>query len=225
MNNINSSEISGANKKLRISKPTIIIGIVLLLLVFALVFLILNQGKNQPAVNNQTEKTGESAATGTDNGVFNPKTDFIETVDNVDQAVVEVKGGSLVTPDNKVVNDKGQVVQNNALPMTPEAPKLSPPLAKEDITAASIKLKADANGFSPSEFTVNANQPVTLVLTSTGVGSRLVFNDPALVALELPVPSNYTMAKTFNAPGTPGEYTFYQDMPGRSKQIGKMIVK
>ncbi|MFA6514621.1 MAG: hypothetical protein WCT50_05085 [Patescibacteria group bacterium] len=216
------------NIKAKVSKPVITIGVILFALLFAFIFLLLKQEKNPTVVNTQaTEKTNEQAAVNTENnnGVFNPESDFIETVDNLDKATAEVKGTSLVTPDNKVINEKGQVVQNNALPMTPEAPKLSAPLAPADIPAASVKLTADINGFSPSEFTVNVNQPVTLVLTSTGVGSRLVFDDKALVALELPVPSNYTMAKTFNAPAVPGEYIFHQDMPGRSQQTGKMIVK
>jgi hypothetical protein len=220
-------------KKGGIPKSLIIIGIMLIIGLAVFVFLIMSQTPglfykapraSVPSygdlVNNQTTDINNNDST------FNPETDYIETVNNLNQAAVVLPGTSLVTPDSKVVNDQGQVVQNNALPMTPEAPRLSAPLASMDsVPAGAIKIQADATGFTPREFIVKANQPVTIVLTSVGVGSRLVFDDPNLVALEIPVPSGYTMAKTFNAPGTPGAYVFHQDMPGRSGQIGRMIVE
>ena len=231
MNGKNAQARVLAKRKDKLSKPVLAIGVVLVALLLAFAYLILkeeNETQNPTAQNNlqnETEAENLQEVVSEDSEVFNSETDYIETVKNLDQAVATVTGANLITPDNKVVNDRGQVVQNNALPMTPEAPKLSAPLASEEIPGSSIKIKADANGFSPAEFTVSKNQPVTLVLSSVGVGSRLVFNNSSLIALELPVPAGYTMAKIFNAPSVSGVYTFYQDMPDRSHHVGKMIVK
>jgi plastocyanin len=216
-------------KKGGLPKSLIIFGIILIIGLAVFVYLILSQtnGLKNPSMPLSPLSTDtQTTDTNNNDSPFNPETDYIETVNNLNQAAVVLPGTSLVTPDAKVVNEEGQVVQNNALPMTPEAPRLSAPLASSaSAPAGAIKLQADANGFTPREFTVKANQPVTIVLSAVGVGSRLVFDDPNLVALEIPVSSGYTMAKTFNAPGTPGAYTFHQDMPGRSGQIGRMIVE
>jgi len=139
-------------------------------------------------------------------------------------ATVEAPGASLVTKDDKVVNDSGVQVKNDAAPMTAEAPRLTPPIKESQLAASAIKLKATTAGFVPKEFTVKSGSSVTLSLTSEGVDSRLVFKDKSLQGDELPVPMGYTMAKTFPAPAA-GKYEFYQDIPGRSGETGTMIVQ
>ncbi|NCU40092.1 hypothetical protein EOL99_04380 [Candidatus Falkowbacteria bacterium] len=218
-------------KKTSLPFHFIIIGIVLIILAVIFVILILKQEPgapennlviNTPTDNNNIEE--ELIDVNEEPGeIFNPEIDSIEIVNNLDTAVATTAGASLITADGKVVNEKGQVVHNNALPMTDFAPKLSEPVDPGTLLEGTVKLQADVNGFTPAEFTVKTGEPITLSLTSVGVGSRLLFENSALIALELPVPADYTMAKTFSAPA-PGRYIFFQDMPGRIDQKGVMIV-
>jgi hypothetical protein len=225
------AKIKSSKANSSIPKHLIIFGTILIILAVMFVILILRQGEtldqddNQLAsLNNQAKDSEEASSDNRKGDIFNPTIDQIEIVSDLDKAIATTAGVNLITPDSKVVNEEGQVVQNNAPPMTPIAPRLSEPVDPDTLMQGTIKLRADENGFSPNEFVVISGEPVTLSLTSVGVGSRLVFIDSSLVALELPVPTDYTMAKTFNAP-SPGEYVFYQDMPGRTDQTGKMIVQ
>lgn len=202
-----------------------------LLIVLAIVFVVLimmqdtptSENNNSNQVNQQTDNTNNTNNS-SDNETFDPEEDYIEVVDSIDGAIATTAGSNLITRDGNVVNEKGQVVQNNALPMTDEAPRLSQPIDNADaLPEGVVKITADESGFSPNQFTVKSGEPVTISLTAQGVGSRLVFDSSSLMALEIPVPADYTMAKTFNAPA-PGEYTFYQDMPGRTNQTGVMVV-
>lgn len=210
------------NKK----KMLLIIGGVLLVAIIILII----------AINgNKDKQTGEST-TGTQTNteeeiststvpVPEISEDLPEEVQQVlKESVVEAPGASLVTKDDKVVNEKGVEVKNDAAPMSADAPRLSAPIKESQLAASAIKLKATADGFSPKEFTVKSGTAVTFSVTSEGVDTRLVFEDASLKALELPVPAGYTMAKTFNAPA-PGSYKFYQDIPGRSGETGTMIVQ
>lgn len=204
------------------NKQIVIIGI-LLVLAAALTFLILTDEKS--AVLPEGPGANESLLEENERVIYGENERAVEVVEDLTGAVQVVSGGNLITPDFRVVNEDGQVVQNDALPMTPIAPKLSAPLEQKDLPVSAIKLTADSSGFRPAEFRVKAAQPVTVSLTAIGLGSRLVFKDSSLAALELTVPADYTMAKTFKAPDVPGEYVFYQDMPGRFQQTGKMIVE
>lgn len=214
------TKTSSSRGKNTIPKPLIIAGLVLLNLAIIFTILTLLQQSVDPNasyfnyVKNQDNNESEI--------IYNHETG-IETITNIQGAIATTAGSNLITENGKVVNEIGQVVQNNAAPMTPLSPKLSEPLDPEKIIDGVIKLSADAKGFTPAEFTVVANEPVTVSLSSKGVSSRLLFKDPALAGLELPVPADYTMAKTFSAPA-PGVYVFYQDMPGRINHTGKMIV-
>lgn len=180
---------------------------------------------NNPAVSNynSTGAMNSDNSNSTTNDTNNDNANNIAK--NLDGASALLSGTSLVASSGQVINNEGRPVNNEATPMSKEAPKLSVPLDKKFLPDSTIKLEAVPGGFKPESFTVSANKPVTLALTSSGVDSRLVFNDPKLAALELPVPNGYTFAKTFNAPMAPGEYTFYQDIPGRNGETGRMIVK
>lgn len=218
MNNLTNKSLKKNNK------PLIVIGI-LAVLVAALAFLILTNDKRGQEKSLDNYSVDEINNQNEESVVYNSESEEVEVISDITGAVVAVSGGNLVTRDNIVVNEQGQVVQNNAVPMTATAPKLSAPLKTEEIPATAIQLSADSEGFRPAEFRVKASQPVTLALTAIGVSTRLVFKDSSLAALELTVPADYTMAKTFNAPSASGEYIFYQDMPGRFQQTGKMIVE
>ena len=209
-----------------IPKHLIIVGAILIVLAIVFVILILSQGQEDLENNDTKAPVAENKEQNNrkeDDGIFNPDFDYIETVNNLDTAIATTAGANLITNDGKVVNGIGQVVQNNAQPMTDIAPSLSEPVDPNTLAEGTIKIRADVNGFSPAEFSVETGEPVTLSLTAIGVGSRLIFENQSLIALELPVPADYTMAKTFNAPA-PGRYIFYQDMPGRTNQKGVMIV-
>lgn len=211
------------NKK----KMMIIGGIALVVIV--VIILIVSGGKKSE--NPNQVNTGEgSSATEQVNGEQTPVVPQIsenlpeEVKEVLQEATIEAPGASLVTRDDKVVNDVGVEVKNDAAPMTAEAPRLSAPIEESQLPSSAIKLRATSEGFSPKEIKIKSGTAVTLSLTSDGVDSRLVFEDANLKALEIPVPAGYTMAKTFNAP-SPGSYTFYQDIPGRSSETGVMIVE
>ncbi len=210
-----------------IPKHLIIIGSALIVLAIVFVVLIIkNPGEREaPVVGNNTDYidnvNGGDVVIDKD---LKAPSEELEVVDNLGSAIATTAGASLITKDGKVVNEKGQVVQNNASPMTDLAPKLSQPVNEEDLLPGTIKIIVDENGFTPNTFTVSAGEPVTLSLSARNVSARLVFENSDLSALEIPVRPGYTFAKTFNAP-SPGEYVFFQDMPGKYNQKGRMIVE
>jgi|GEM_PF-1139844 plastocyanin len=203
----------------------------LVLLVLIIIIVIVASGKNGATTTTQTG-TNTGTQTGTTGTVSTSTVPVPEISKDLPAAVqevlktatVEAPGASLVTKDDKVVNDSGVQVKNDAAPMTADAPRLTAPIQVSQLAASAIKLKATTGGFVPKEFTVKAGAAVTLSLTSDGVDSRLVFQDKSLQGDEIPVPMGYTMAKTFNAPAA-GKYVFYQDIPGRSGETGTMIVQ
>ncbi len=196
---------------------SILIGFMVLLVVF-----IILQDPNKKNFSSTTieplEEINKEA-----NGTSSPT--YVEVVDDMSLAVAEVSGGNLVTPDSKVINAVGQVVQNSAQPMTPLAPTLTAPVDPTRLPTSVIKLELYDNGFSPRQFKVFSGQAVTLALTAINAGARLVFDDPALAGLEMAVTSGQTRTKTFNAPLTPGIYFFRQDIPDKYEQTGRMIVE
>lgn len=208
-------------------KKLLIIGGVALVVLVVIALMIISNRKNEVTENPFTNEIPLGEITESVNPLTVPEISQnlpAEAQEVLKEAKIEAPGASLITKDDKVVNDQGVQVRNDAQPMTPEAPRLTAPIKESDLASSAIKLKATSEGFSPKEFTVKSGEPVTLSLTSVDVDSRLVFRDPALVALEIPCPVTYTMAKTFNAPA-PGSYEFYQDIPGRSGETGTMIVK
>jgi len=125
-----------------------------------------------------------------------------------------------VVPDASPVSEEGEVltsgnapVDNTALPGSPDAPKQSRSLSEEEVPETAIKLSVSANGFSPNEFTVNANDVVTFSLTSTDRTHVFKFDDASLRGVAIGVAGDETRAITFKAPAA-GDYTFYCDVPG-----------
>lgn len=216
-----------AKKENSIPKHLIVIGTSLIALAIIFVVLIIkNPGEIETPI--EVNNTDYNSNVNVDDVVIDKDlkepSEEIEVVDNLASAIATTAGASLITSDGKVINEKGQVVQNNATPMTDLAPKLSQPVSEDDLLPGVIKIVADENGFSPNAFTISAGKPVTIALSAKGVSARLVFENSDLSALEIPARSGYTLAKTFTAP-EPGEYVFFQDMPGKYSQTGKMIVK
>lgn len=144
------------------------------------------------------------------------------------EAVVVVEGANPISKEGKVITPEGNEVKNDAVPMSPEAPRQTPPVAKEELPASTIKLDVNAAGWSPAEFTVKAGAPTTLAISSVDDFTHVfMFNDPSLSAVAVGVSPRETRAITFNAPSTPGEYPFVCDVPGHAGrgEVGKMIVE
>ena len=140
---------------------------------------------------------------------------------------VDVAGANPIK-DDVVVTSVGEVVQNDAEPMAPEAPQQTEALDKESLPESVIKLGVSAAGFSPSSFEVKAGAPVSLAVSSTDDFTHVfLFDDPSLSAVALGLGPQETRAITFNAPSQAGEYFFHCDVPGHAArgETGKMIVK
>jgi uncharacterized cupredoxin-like copper-binding protein len=140
---------------------------------------------------------------------------------------VDVPGANPIK-DDVVVTSVGEVVQNDAEPMAPEAPQQTEALDKESLPESVIKLGVSAAGFSPSSFEVKAGAPVSLAVSSTDDFTHVfLFDDPSLSAVALGLGPQETRAITFNAPSQAGEYFFHCDVPGHAArgETGKMIVK
>lgn len=144
------------------------------------------------------------------------------------EAMVAVVGANPIAKDGTVVTTEGVAVQNDAVPLSPGAPKQTAPILAEDLPASVIKLGVSAAGFEPAEINVKAGAPVTIAITSTDDYTHvLMFDDKALSAVAVGVSPRETRAITFNSPKEAGEYTFHCDVPGHSSrgEVGKMIVK
>lgn len=140
---------------------------------------------------------------------------------------VEVPGANPIK-DDVVVTSAGEVVQNDAEPMTPEAPQQTEAIDREQLPESVIKVGVSAAGFSPDSFEVKAGAPVSLAVSSTDDFTHVfLFDDPSLSAVALGLGPQETRAITFNAPSQAGEYFFHCDVPGHAGrgEVGKMIVK
>jgi len=142
------------------------------------------------------------------------------------QGVVVAPGTSPVATSGQVVTQSGEPVKLNVQPMSPDAPQQSAPIAEKDVSSKALKISVSAQGFSPSQFTVKAGEPISFSVTSNDEQTHVFkFDDPSLSAIAVGIGPKETRVITFNAPKK-GEYTFFCDVPGhRSRgEIGKMIV-
>ena len=149
--------------------------------------------------------------------------------DALQDAMVAVKGANPIAKDGTVVTTEGVAVKNDAVPLSPEAPKQTAPVVKDELPASAIKLSISAAaGWDPAEFSVKAGAPVTIAITSADNYTHvLMFDDQALSAVAVGVSPHETRAITFNSPTEAGEYAFHCDVPGHASrgEVGKMIVK
>lgn len=141
---------------------------------------------------------------------------------------VEVVGASPITKEDIVVAPSGQAAKNDVIPGSENAPRQTDVISTSELPANTIKLTVTSEGFSPKEFTVKAGESTNLALTS-GDGQTHIFkfDSASLSAVAIGVETKQTRAITFNAPKTPGEYSFYCMVLGHSGrgETGKMIVK
>jgi len=154
--------------------------------------------------------------------------DEMAVPDVLKEAVVAVVGANPITKEGVVVTTEGVEVKNDAVPMSPGAPKQTSPVAKEDLTESVIQLEISATGWVPNEISVKAGAPITLAITATDDFTHvLMFDDSSLSAVAVGVSPHETRAITFNAPATAGEYAFHCDVPGHASrgEVGKMIVE
>jgi heme/copper-type cytochrome/quinol oxidase subunit 2 len=136
-------------------------------------------------------------------------------------------GTSVVSSAGVVVTKNGQVAQNNVSPGTPLAPQESSAVNAVTLPNQSVKIAITMKGgWSPNSFTVKANAPVTIGVTSGDAFTHVfAFRDPSLLAVAVGVGSYETRAITFNAPSMPGNYTFYSNVPGQTGFTGVMTVQ
>jgi plastocyanin len=146
----------------------------------------------------------------------------------IKESRVEAPGASVITKDNKVVTTEGRVTVNNVSQNSVSAPQQSLAIKKSQVAPSAVKIDVSvAAGYVPNTFTVKPGAPVTVALTSVDQYAHLFsFKDSSLSAIGLGVYAGETKAVTFNAPTTPGTYTFFSNMPSQAaSEVGTMIVK
>lgn len=211
------------NESFKISSKTVkIIGLVVavLMILFFIIFISKNNSSNNSSVKN-FEVVDEG-------GQAN-----VEVVDKVEQVIpkearVEVPGVSPISKENKVLALDGSVAKNSAYNGSPEAPKPSAPITKEQLPASALSLNISREkGFVPKAIAVKAGAPITMSLTATDDNYHVIkFDDPALNAIAMRVEAGETRAISFNAPEAAGEYVFRCYVTGHEeKETGKLIVK
>ena len=146
-----------------------------------------------------------------------------EALEQAEQLVPE---GSLVTDEGEVLNPSGEEADNTASPGSPKAPKQSRALKDGEVPESAVQLNVSSSGFDPNEFTVNANSPVTLSVTSTDRTHVFKFDDAELKGVAIGIAGGETRAITFQAPLS-GDYSFFCDVPGHRGrgETGVMHVK
>lgn len=229
MDNTNKPMGGSKNKKL-----LVILGLVLVVAIIVVAAVMSSQksGGNQGGAQTNGDASADipedaqpyvpegTSATGTEGEVAIPET--------LKEATVAVVGANPIAKDGTVVTTEGVAAKNDAVPMSPEAPKQTPPVTKDSLPASVIKLEVSAAGWKPAEFSVKAGAPVTLAITSADDFTHVfMFDDSSLSAVAVGVSPRETRAITFNAPDKAGEYGFRCDVPGHASrgEVGKMIVK
>ncbi len=230
----NTMKNGGTQKKLNGKMIGIILAVIIVLV---LVILALTSkkggetntpaGENNPVAGQEQNETGEPMVPGEGEGE-QVNTIVTESGQVIPEgSIVEVPGANPII-ENVVVTPTGEVANNAAIPMSPEAPQQTAPVTKDTLPASVIKLDVTAAGFNPSSFEVKKGAPVTFSLTSADdITHVFMFDSPELSAVAIGVSPGETRAITFNAPATAGEYTFRCDVPGHAArgEVGKMIVK
>lgn len=147
---------------------------------------------------------------------------------SMEGARTEVPGANLVTKDNIVVTPEGKPTKNNVSPISEQAPRETAAISPDSLPKEVIKLNITATGFDPKEINVKAGEVVSIALTSGDAQTHILrFDDPNLSAVAIGVGAQETRAITFNAPKTPGSYSFYCRVLGHKGrgEVGAMIVK
>jgi plastocyanin len=217
MDNLNKPVNGSKNKNI-----IIVLGLVVVAaIIVAVIVLNLNLSSNQLSNNNSNVPV--------DAQVYVPEVADEELIpEALKEAVVTVVGANPISKEGVVVTPAGEVAKNDSIPLSPEAPKQTAPVSRDDLPASVIKLEISENGWSPAEFSVKAGAPITIAVTSVDdYNHAFMFDDPSLSSVLVFVSPYDTRAITFNSPSTPGEYTFRCDIPGHADrgEVGKMIVQ
>jgi len=147
------------------------------------------------------------------------------------KAVVVAPGTRAINVNSgQVVDQTGNVIDNSAEAGSSAAPSESYALSKDDLPSSTIKLDVTSSSFSPSEFTVNRGQAVSLAVTNANESTFsevFRFDDSSLSGVVIGLAKGETKSITFNAPTKVGSYTFYSDMFNHRDMgaVGTMIVK
>jgi len=97
--------------------------------------------------------------------------------------------------------------------------------AQEENRIPGANLYVAEGSLIPNKFTVVAELPVSLAITSKdGQAHSISFSDKTVTAEVISVGANETKSIVFNAPKA-GEYEFKCTLPGHEKESGIMIVK
>lgn len=217
-------------------KKYIIIALVLILIILVLAAAIFFKKINSQItdISNNTANTANTS----NNSVTNNSTSTNSTSTSdltpeeleklLEGSVVEAPGTSIITADNRVVNEAGKDIRTDVPQFDPLAPKPTMPITEEQITPTATRLELTAAGFSPKEFTIAKGEPLTIVLIGSEDSSHVFkFEDPALQGVGIRVRPGETRAITFKVPMVSGEYKFFCDFPGHIErgESGKMIVQ
>ena len=205
-------------------KNTVWTIVIVVVLVVLGIILLSMPSKKTSEPESVVPETSEEAMPAEGEGAVVPEGEAVPEVLQGAEAVVPE--GSLVTEKGEVLTPNGEVVNNEALPGSPTAPKQSRALSEAEIPEEAIKLTASASGFSPNEFTVKEGAAVTLSVTSGDRTHVFKFDDPSLQGVAVGIASNETRAITFKAPAA-GDYSFFCDVPGHRDrgETGVMHVK
>lgn len=229
------------NRKPSKNLPLILIGLVVLIAIIIIAVMMNKgqQGTNNPAgqtgtqtgqVDQATGQTGEGDTDTPTNAAISLDDENLQTVvvPGAGEAKVVIPGANPITADNKVVTETGQITENSGVTMGENAPKQTGFLNKEELPDDLVKLNVGTDKFTPNSFTTVAGAPTTFSLTGVDEYSHVIaFDDPSLSAIAILVGPGQTKAITFNAPETPGTYTFRCASPGHADkgEVGEMIVQ
>lgn len=208
-----------------------ILAAVLLVIVIAVIVVLAGKKNKTPIIQNQpTQEQATATPEVADASTVVESTEELIPVEipNIKDAKVVIKGANAITPDNKVITETGKVTENVVLPMSPTAPKQTGFLDKAELPKGVVNVSVGNNKFSPAEFSTKAGAPTTFSLTGVDDFSHVIaFDDASLTAIAILVGPGQTKAITFNAPTTPGTYTFSCASPDHAArgEKGKMIVK
>ena len=199
-----------------------LVALLLVIIAGLLFFLFKNRANNISLIEQMTSDESLLASL--------PSEEDLATVADEEPDVLryEAKGANPINSADLVLSPQGAQTRNNILPGSELAPLATAPLDEKDISVEAIRLKMSDDGFEPTSFSVNAKEPVTLAVTSADNSNHVfMFDSPSLMAINIRLQAGETRAITFNAPATPGEYSFHCDVPGhaQSGELGRMIVK
>jgi hypothetical protein len=210
--NVDSLEEIEKRKKARI---LIVIEIILLLLVVILAIIFFSSRRGGINIFNRSNNIQNQ---GPSSGDLQINEDIVGSPEG---------DSSLVTDEASVYipeRSESEIVESPRMYLP--VPDQSPVRSEEDIPDGAIKIAGLDSGFSPSEFTVNKGEEITLSLTSRiKYPVVLTFYEETMPAISIGCGPYETRWITFTVPSDPGEYIFRNDVFGKTEQIGKMIVQ